>query len=84
VQAEGLIAALQMYCLTEEKTYWTCFSRTLDWIVNHQADWEHGDWHAAITEEWKISGVKAGPWKSPYHNGRAMLECLELLARNRS
>jgi len=84
VQAEGLIAALQMYRFTEEKTYWTCFSRTLEWIVNHQADWEYGDWHETITEEAKIAGVKAGLWKSPYHNGRAMLECLELLAGNRS
>ena len=25
------------------------------------------------------SGDKARPWKGPYHNGRAMIRCLELL-----
>lgn len=80
VQAEGLVAALQMFRLTGEEVYWNCFSRTLEWIVNHQADWEHGDWYERIDQVGRASGVKAGPWKSPYHNGRAMLHCLDLLA----
>ncbi|MGB7951880.1 MAG: AGE family epimerase/isomerase [Candidatus Binatia bacterium] len=80
VQAEGLTTALQMYRLTGQEIYWNCFSRTLDWIVNHQADWDHGDWYQSINPNGKPSGVKAGPWKSPYHNGRAMLQCLDLLA----
>ena len=79
VQAESLVAALEMYRLTREQLYWDCFSLVLDWIVNHQVDWKHGDWYEKIDEEGKASGVKAGPWKGPYHNGRAMLRCLDLL-----
>jgi mannobiose 2-epimerase len=79
VQAEGLIAALQMYRLSGEEIYWNCFARTLEWIVGHQADWQHGDWYASLSPNGKVSGVKAGPWKTPYHNGRAMLRCLDLL-----
>jgi mannobiose 2-epimerase len=79
VQAEGLVSALQMYRLTAEEVYWNCFSQTLEWIVKHQVDWQHGDWHETIDRAGKASGVKAGPWKGPYHNGRAMLQCLELL-----
>jgi mannobiose 2-epimerase len=79
VQAEGLVAALQMYGLTGEEVYWDCFSRTLQWIVNHQVDWQRGDWYEKVSQEKKVSGVKAGPWKGPYHNGRAMLRCLDLL-----
>lgn len=79
VQAEGLVSALQMYCLTREEVYFNCFSQTLDWIVKHQADWEHGDWHAQVAMNGKPSGDKAGEWKSPFHNGRAMIRCLELL-----
>ena len=83
VQAEGLVSALQMYRLTGEMLYFNCFSKTLDWIVRHQADWEYGDWFAQIGENGKPSGDKAGnkegAWKSPYHNGRAMIKCLELL-----
>jgi mannobiose 2-epimerase len=79
VQAEALVAALEVYLLSGEPMYWDCFSRTLDWIVNHQADWKHGEWHERIRPDGKPSGVKAGPWKGPYHSGRAMLRCLQLL-----
>ncbi len=79
VQAESLVAALEMYRLTREQIYSDCFSLVLDWIVNHQVDWKHGDWYEKVDEEGKASGVKAGPWKGPYHNGRAMLRCLDLL-----
>jgi cellobiose epimerase len=80
VQAEGLVAALQMHRLTGEEIYWDCFSRTLKWIVERQADWQHGDWHDTIEPDGRESGEKAGPWKCPYHQGRAMLECLDVLA----
>jgi mannobiose 2-epimerase len=80
VQAEGLVASLQMYKSTEEPLYWDCFTLVLDWIVKHQVDWKHGDWYETVDEKGKASGMKAGPWKGPYHNGRAMLRCLDLLA----
>ena len=79
VQAESLVAALEMYRLTREALYWDCFSLVLDWIVQQQVDWQHGDWHETIDRSGRPSGMKAGPWKGPYHNGRAMLLCLELL-----
>jgi mannobiose 2-epimerase len=81
VQAECLISALRMFHLTREEVYRNCFLRTLGWIVNGQVDWEHGEWHERVSRDGKISGVKSGPWKGPYHNGRAMLQCLELLPR---
>jgi cellobiose epimerase len=80
VQAESLVAALEMYKFTGEQLYWDCFSLTLDWIVNRQVDWKRGDWYEIVHEDGTASGVKAGPWKGPYHNGRAMLHSLELLA----
>jgi mannobiose 2-epimerase len=79
VQAEGLVASLQMYRLTGEPLYWDCFTLVLDWIVQHQVDWKHGEWYEMVDDEGRASGVKAGPWKGPYHNGRAMLQCLDLL-----
>ena len=79
VQAECLVSALQMYSLTRDEVYFNCFYQTLGWIVKHQADWEHGDWYAQVAENGKPSGDKAGAWKSPFHNGRAMIKCLELL-----
>lgn len=79
VQAEGMLAALRMYRLTAEVAYADCFAQTLAWIVNRQADWKYGEWHERVDERGRPSGVKAGPWKAPYHGGRAVMDCLELL-----
>lgn len=76
VQAEGLVGALLMYIQTHDKTYLECFEKTLEWIVDRQADWEHGDWFSDIHPDGEITGGKAHLWKSPYHNGRAVIRCL--------
>jgi mannose/cellobiose epimerase-like protein (N-acyl-D-glucosamine 2-epimerase family) len=79
VQAEGLIGCLRMYRLTGEEVYWNDFSQTLDWIVKYQMDWEHGDWYQRVALDGKPTGMEEAEWKSPYHNGRAIIECLESL-----
>lgn len=78
-QAEALLAAMQMYAHTGELHYYETFSRVLGWIETSQIDWIHGDWHRIITPSGKIQGHKADHWKTPYHNGRAIIECLNLL-----
>lgn len=80
VQAECLISALRMYQLTREEQYRSVFLRLLDWIENQQVDWENGEWFANVDPDGTVRGGKAGPWKGPYHNTRAVLECLETLA----
>ena len=62
------------------KNFWACFSQTLDWVVEHHVDWEHGEWHRDLLENGMVSGDKANIWKGPYHNGRAMMICLDLLS----
>jgi mannobiose 2-epimerase len=79
VQAEGLLCALYVYLLFRDEKQWRCFSTSLDWIMNYQADWQNGDWHWQIEPDGKPSGDKARSWKGPYHNGRAVMRCLELL-----
>jgi mannobiose 2-epimerase len=79
VQAEALLGLLHMYRITMDDVYWGCFRRTLNWIATHQVDWLHGEWHARVEKERKPSGDKAGEWKCPYHTGRAVLQCVEIL-----
>ena len=79
VQSECMVSALDMYCMTGDMLYFDCFVKTLDWIKKHQVDWENGDWFSSRSESGTASGGKAGAWKSPYHNGRAVIQCLELL-----
>ncbi|HLF72610.1 MAG TPA: AGE family epimerase/isomerase [Dehalococcoidia bacterium] len=80
VQAEALVAALRLFRLTNDPAYADCFVRTLDWVVTRQVDWRNGGWHWQIAPNGRASGDKAGAWRSCYHEGRAMLHCLELLA----
>jgi cellobiose epimerase len=78
-QAEGLLAALRLYRRTGDPRYGRAYLGTLDWVVRRQADWEHGDWHHWVDDRGRGTGDKSGEWKDPYHQGRALIECLELL-----
>ena len=47
--------------------------------ADNVADWEHGDWHHWVDDRGRGTGDKSGEWKDPYHQGRALLDCLELV-----
>ncbi len=79
VQAEALVSALRMYRATEDAKYLAVFEKTFDLVEDKMVDWEHGEWHSTITPEGRPRGDKANPWKAGYHNGRAMIECIEVL-----
>jgi mannobiose 2-epimerase len=79
VQAEALVSALYMYRLTGEPKYLAVFEKTFEFIDRYQVDWSTGEWHATITPEGKPQGDKAHAWKAGYHNGRAMIECIDVL-----
>lgn len=79
VQAEALVAALRMHGLTGEQIFADCYFDILDWIVTAQVDWQHGEWFLEVAPNGRSLGAKGGAWKTPYHNGRAMIRCLQLL-----
>jgi mannobiose 2-epimerase len=79
VQAEVLVGALTGYRIWGDPRYANLYLATLAWIEERHVDWAGGDWHAYAHRNGTVSGDKAGLWKSPYHNGRAMMECLRLL-----
>ena len=81
VEAEALVSALRMYQLTGEDSYYRVFDQTLNWINTRQADWQYGDWFSTVPETGNPAGGKANAWKGPYHNGRAMLECLRAVKK---
>ncbi len=79
VQAEALLAAIEMFRLTSEVRFADCFNRVLSWIANRQVDWREGEWFAEVTPDGRITGEKVGLWKGPYHTSRAILHSLEIL-----
>jgi mannobiose 2-epimerase len=80
VQAECLVSALRMHRRTGEPRYLAAFEATLGWIVHAQADWEHGDWHREVSRRGIRRGAKAGPWEDGFHQGRALVQCLEIVS----
>jgi mannobiose 2-epimerase len=84
VQSEAIVSALYMHRMTQDPKYLTIFEKTAEYIEKNVIDWENGEWHANITPDGKPQGDKANVWKAGYHNGRAMIECLEILKQWRN
>ncbi|MBU3023805.1 AGE family epimerase/isomerase [Aestuariibacter sp. A3R04] len=73
VQAEALVGFLNAYTLTGEQRYREVCDRIWRYIMAEHVD--DGEWlWLARSHGGKNQDYKAGFWKGPYHNGRAMLE----------
>ena len=80
-QAEALVGLVNAWQLSANDKYLEAAIRTWRFIQTKLIDKEYGEWY------WRVdrSGVvnrdedKSGPWKCPYHNGRAMLELIHRL-----
>ena len=50
-----------------------------DFVEEYVVDDEHGEWHSGVTDDLESVGRKGAMYKGAYHNGRALLECIETL-----
>lgn len=80
-QAEGMVGFFNVWQLTGREQYRAAFNRVWKFIDDRIIDRQHGEWFWGLTENGDVnfSEDKAGPWKCPYHNGRAMMELLKRL-----
>ncbi|MCU0913794.1 MAG: AGE family epimerase/isomerase [Planctomycetes bacterium] len=81
VQAEAIVSSLHMYEYTQDPKYLPVFENVFRFIETKMVDWTVGEWHATITAQGQAQGDKGSIWKAGYHNGRAMIECIEMLKR---
>jgi mannobiose 2-epimerase len=80
VQAEALVGFINTYALTGDDKYLAAAERLWDFIRQHHVDGEHGEWlWLSRLDDGYQDHYKAGFWKGPYHNGRAMLESCKIL-----
>lgn len=79
-QAEALVGFYSAYQITNDPAYLDKITTLWFFIKTHQIDNEKGEWHWRLKNDATPvrSEDKAGPWKCPYHNGRA---CMELISR---
>lgn len=79
VQAEAMVSSLWMYRWTGKPEYLLYFFETWRLVRENMIDWKHGEWHAILGEDGRISGAKADAWKAGYHDGRSMMEAVDFL-----
>jgi mannobiose 2-epimerase len=85
-QAEAVVGFLNAHTLTGDERYHDAALRCWQFIENRLIDHELGEWRPGTDRAGRPKGdypefrdgYKIGPWKCPYHNGRA---CLEILRR---
>lgn len=80
IQAEALVGFLNAFTLTHNPLFLKSARGVWDFIKDHQIDTQGGEWRelARLDDQSGKSGLMAGPWKCPYHTGRAMIETIRL------
>ena len=78
-QAEALIGFVNVWQITQDESYLIKADKLWSFIKAYVVDTD-GEWHWRLNKNNKVIRTedKAGPWKCPYHNGRA---CMELMKR---
>jgi mannobiose 2-epimerase len=74
VQAEALVALLELYRLTGRSEYYARFCETLDFVERHQVA-PGGGWYATRTSAGEpMNDSRSSMWQGAYHSGRGLLE----------
>lgn len=84
VQAEALVGFLNAFQLTGEQKYIIACEKIWYFTQEQHIDHDLGEWHwVALRDQNPDEPIyKAGFWKGPYHNGRAMMEGAVLLRQH--
>lgn len=80
VQAEALVGFLNVFQLTGEKHLTEICENVWQFIQQYHKDPINGEWFWLANTDGVMHQdfYKAGFWKAPYHNGRAMMEVVKL------
>ncbi len=79
-QAEAIIGLVNAWQNTSDQRYLTKAEQVWHFVKTKMVDPVYGEWWSKLSKEGDpdLEADKAGPWKAPYHNGRA---CLEVIRR---
>lgn len=84
VQAEALVGFLFAYSESHEYKYLHAAESIWEFIKKFQIDKKNGEWFwlSSLNKPQTDPYYKVGFWKCPYHNGRAMIEAAQYLAKS--
>ena len=83
-QAETLVGLMNAYEISGNDKYLRTLVKTWQFIYEKMIDRKNGEWFWRVDEKGNPVNTedKAGFWKCPYHNSRALIEVLTRLAGN--
>ncbi|WP_044210528.1 AGE family epimerase/isomerase [Flammeovirga sp. OC4] len=75
-QVEAMVGFINAYENTQEEKYLNVAHGLWQYTQEHIINKEHGEWWWRVDENNvpNLEEDKVGPWKAPYHNGRACIE----------
>jgi mannobiose 2-epimerase len=81
VQAEAIVGFLNAFQMTGNTAFYNAVVDIWAFTKKYHIDHEQGEWHwmSVLDQNENYNTQKAGFWKGPYHNGRAMIEAIKLL-----
>jgi mannobiose 2-epimerase len=77
-QAEAMVGLMDAWEISSDDRYIECLVRVWRYIKSYLMDTKNGEWFWSIHDDGapNLNGDKAGFWKCPYHNSRALLELI--------
>lgn len=83
VQAEAMVGFLNAWQLTGEQVFYDQFTQVWNFTKQRIISSDKGEWIWGLNEDYTMmpDEDKAGLWKCPYHNSRAMLEVINRLKK---
>ncbi len=83
-QAEALVGFYNAFEISGDPRYSDAAAAAWEFIKENHIDRKHGEWTWLSAKDAPKRGpYKAGFWKGPYHNGRAMMEMIRRLKAHR-
>jgi len=79
-QAEAIVGFVNAWRNSSDPKYLHWAEKVWEFTKNNIIDQENGEWWFRVNKQGRpyLTEDKVGPWKCPYHNGRA---CLEIIKR---
>jgi mannobiose 2-epimerase len=81
-QAEAIVGLLCAWQISGKETYFDTSVKVWTFIKQNMIDKQNGEWYWRVSRDRTVcfDEDKAGPWKCPYHNGRAAFEAIMRLS----
>lgn len=77
-QAEAMVGAMDAWKISGDEKYLAEVKQVWTFIKENMIDYENGEWFGRVNKNGEPYETedKAGFWKCPYHNSRAMIEMM--------